>query len=329
MKRALVTGAAGFVGRWMCAALIRDGWEVTATAHSGADVDASKVPGPWGAMDSVRWFTGDIRDAKHWELLFTETRPDAVINLAAVSHVQQADADPTRTWEVNLLAPVRLLHEAQAQRERGVVDPKILLVGSAEQYGRQPASEVPFDEATPQVPLTVYGATKSAQEMAGMQAFRATGLRVVAARPFPHSGAGQEPRFVIPAMVSRAVALRSSGSTGPMMTGNLTPIRDFLHVSDVVAAYIALLHAGRPGTAYNVASGTGLSVRDVTERVLARVGVNAALQEDPALVRAVDVPVLVGNATRLSAETGWKATRSFDDIIDDLLAYHPTHAATH
>ena len=114
-----------------------------------------------------------------------------------------------------------------------------------------------------------------------------------------------------------------------MITGNLTPIRDFLHVSDVVAAYIAMLHSGHPGTAYNVASGTGLSVRDVTERVLARVGVNAELKEDSALVRAVDVPVLVGNATRLSTDTGWQATRSFDDIIDDLLAYHRTHAATH
>ncbi|MBC8086789.1 MAG: SDR family NAD(P)-dependent oxidoreductase [Phycisphaerae bacterium] len=328
MKRVLVTGAAGFVGRWLCAALVREGWEVVATARSDADVTAAGVDGPWGTLDSVRWFTGDIRDAEHWATLFSETRPDAVINLAAISHVQQASADPSRTWEVNLLAPVRLLHEAQAQRARGVLDPTILLVGSAEQYGRQPASAVPFDEDTPQVPLTVYGASKAAQEVAGMQAHRATGLRVVAARPFPHSGAGQEPRFVIPAMVSRAEALRASGSSEAMLTGNLTPIRDFLHVSDVVAAYIALLRAGRPGTAYNVASGTGMSVRDVTERVLARVGLKTELKEDPALVRAVDVPVLVGNAARLMADTGWKAVRSFDDIIDDLLAYHRKHAAT-
>lgn len=329
MKRALVTGAAGFVGRWLCAALVKEGWEVVGAAHSETDVNAAKASGPWGALDSVRWLTGDIRDAAHWETLFTETRPDAVINLAAISHVQQASADPSRTWEVNLLAPVRLLHEAQAQRARGVVDPTILLVGSAEQYGRQPESAVPFGEDTPQLPLTVYGATKTAQEVAGMQAHRATGLRVVAARPFPHSGAGQEPRFVIPAMVSRAEALRAKGSTEPMLTGNLTPIRDFLHVSDVVAAYIALLQSGRPGTAYNVASGTGLSVRDVSERVLARVGLTAELKEDPALVRAVEVPVLVGNAARLTADTGWKAIRSFDDIIDDLLAYHRKHAATH
>jgi len=329
MKRALVTGAAGFVGRWLCAALVQDGWDVVAAAHSAADVEAAKMGGPWGRLSSLRWFTGDIRDSAHWEMLFTETRPDAVVNLAAISHVLQAGADAARAWEVNLLAPVRLLHEAQTHRARGLCDPTILLVGSAEQYGPQPVTAAPIDENRPQTPLTVYGATKAAQEVAGLQAHRATGLRVIAARPFPHSGAGQEPHFVIPAMVSRAEALRAAGSKGPMLTGNLTPVRDFLHVSDVVAAYIALLHAGLPGTAYNVASGTGRSVREVIERVLARVGVNAELQEDPALVRAVDVPVLVGNATRLTADTGWTATRGFDDIIDDLLAYHRTHAATH
>jgi GDP-4-dehydro-6-deoxy-D-mannose reductase len=113
-----------------------------------------------------------------------------------------------------------------------------------------------------------------------------------------------------------------------MMTGNLTPVRDFLHVSDVVAAYIAMLRAGRPGTVYNVASGVGLSVQEVVQRVLARTGVNAAIEQDPALVRAVDVPVLVGDATRLTADTGWKPTHGFDSILDDLLAYHRKHAAT-
>ena len=152
---------------------------------------------------------------------------------------------------------------------------------------------------------------------------------MIAARPFPHTGPGQEAHFVLPALVARAESLRTSGSGAPMLTGNLTPVRDFLHVSDVVRAYIALLHSGRPGTVYNVASGLGLSVREVVERVLQRTGVQAELKEDPALVRAVDVPVLVGDATRLSADTGWKPTRGFDSILDDLLAYHRTHAATH
>lgn len=328
MKRALVTGAAGFVGKWLSAALVRDGWSVTACAHSEADVEAAQLNGPWGSLDQVSWKTGDIRDAAFIDQLMA-VQPDAILHLAAISHVQHATQSPMLAWEVNLLATVQLLNAASRLREGRGVDPLLLLVGSAEQYGRQPADSMPLVESVPQSPLTIYGATKAAQEIAGLQAFHASGLRVIAARPFPHTGPGQEAKFVLPALVARAESLRTSGSGAPMLMGNLTPVRDFLHVSDVVAAYIALLHSGRPGTVYNVASGTGVSVREMVERVLQRTGVQAELKEDPALVRAVDVPVLVGDATRLSAHTGWKPTRGFDSILDDLLAYHRTHAATH
>lgn len=327
-KRVLVTGAAGFVGKWMSAALVNDGWTVTAAAHSETDVAAARVAGPWGSLDDVTWQTGDLRDSDYLARLFDVARPDAIVHLAAVSHVQHATNNPALAWEVNVIAPVRLLHEAGNRRAAGMIDPTILLIGSAEQYGRQPDSAMPIREKAEQTPLTVYGATKAAQELAGLQAFRSSGLKVIAARPFPHTGPGQEARFVLPAMVARAESLRAAATGAPMVTGNLTPIRDFLHVSDVVAAYIAMLQAGRPGTAYNVASGQGLSVREVVERVLVRTGVQAQLKEDPALVRAVDVPVLVGDATRLSADTGWRPTRGFDSILDDLLAYHRKHAAT-
>lgn len=108
-----------------------------------------------------------------------------------------------------------------------------------------------------------------------------------------------------------------------MPVGNRSPVRDFLHVRDVVAAYISLCQRGTPGEAYNVASGTGWSVQQILERVLARAGVQATPVEDPALVRPVDVPVLIGDASKLRRATGWSATRAFDDIIDELL-----HAAT-
>ena len=251
------------------------------------------------------------------------------MHLAAVSHVQHATDDPTLAWDVNLIATVRMLHELNAQRLAGEFDPVVLLVGSAEEYGRQPERAMPLSEETPLEPLTAYGATKAAQELAGLQAFRSSGLKVVAARPFPHSGPGQESRFLIPALLSRAVALKEANQGSPMLLGNTTPIRDFLHVSDVVAAYISLLERGRPGVAYNVASGTGLSVKEVAQRVLARVGAIAELVEDPALVRAVDVPALVGDATRLITDTGWRPTRRFDDILDDLLDHNRRHAATH
>lgn len=320
-RRALVTGAAGFVGRWLVAALAARGYEVTglATEPLGDDTGA---PGAPRFPRDMHWQVGDLRDPAHVHAAVTTARPHVVVHLAAISHVPTAAADPALAWDVNVTSTARLLREVGALREEGDVDPRVLVVGSAEQYGRHEGS-APLAETQPLEPRTVYAATKCAQELLALQQWRATGLGVIVTRSFNHSGPGQEPRFLLPALVARSLALRGSGDTA-LRLGNLTPIRDFLHVRDVVDAYISLCERGTPGEVYNVASGDGRSVRQVAECILERVGVRAALVEDPALVRPVDVPALIGDARKLQRAVDWRVTMSFDDLIDDLL-----HAATY
>jgi len=100
-------------------------------------------------------------------------------------------------------------------------------------------------------------------------------------------------------------------------------VRDFLHVRDVVSAYLALLERGAEGDAYNICSGEGVSVRALAQAVLRRVGATAEVTLDPSLARPVDVPVLVGANAKLRRATGWTPRFTRDDIIDDLI-----HAAT-
>jgi GDP-4-dehydro-6-deoxy-D-mannose reductase len=223
---------------------------------------------------------------------------------------------------VNVTATVRLLAEVARRRAAGEGDPAVVVVGSAEQYGAQPAEAQPLPETAEQRPLTLYAATKSAQEVFALQAWRRDGVRVICTRSFNHTGAGQTETFLLPALVRRALGLRPSGER-VLRLGNTSPVRDVSHVSDVVSAYITLAERGAPGTAYNVARGVGHSVRELAETVLRRVGVEAELVEDPALVRPVDVPILVGDAGRLRA-LGWAPHHSLDDCIDDLI-----DAATH
>jgi GDP-4-dehydro-6-deoxy-D-mannose reductase len=239
-----------------------------------------------------------------------------------VTFVPDAADDPGATAEVNVVAAARLLGVVRQRRRAGTLDPVVVVVGSAEQYGRHDATELPLVETAEQRPHTVYAATKVAQEAMALEAFRTDGVRVIVTRSFNHSGPGQNPRLLLPALVRRALALRAA--PGPMLVGNQTTVRDFLHVSDVVRAYIQLADRGTAGEAYNVASGEGHSVGDLTRHVLARVGVAAEIESDPALVRAADVPALVGDATKLRAATGWTRQRSLDDILDDLI-----HAATY
>ena len=328
---ALVTGAAGFVGRWLTDALRQRGVAVTALAtEAGVStrmpsrataLGDDRDPALWA---SINWLYGDLRSSDYVASVVDAARYDFVIHLAAISHVPSAANDPALAWDVNVTATARLLHAVGRARERGACDPVVLIVGSAEEYGEHTEAEAPLREEAVLRPRTVYAATKVAQEVMALQLWRSTGLKIVVTRSFNHSGGGQDPRFVIPALVRRALSLRGAPPKSPLLLGNLTPVRDFLHVSDVVAAYISLCERGTPGEVYNVASGSGRSVADIVHTVLARVGVEAEIVSDPALVRPVDVPVLVGDARKLQDATQWRAARSFDDIIDDLI-----HAATY
>jgi GDP-4-dehydro-6-deoxy-D-mannose reductase len=146
-------------------------------------------------------------------------------------------------------------------------------------------------------------------------------MRVVCTRSFNHTGVGQAPNFLLPGLVRRARALPSEG--GRLTIGNGDTVRDFLHVADVVDAYLALMEHGEVGEVYNVCSGEGTSVRALATSVLQRLGTSAEISSDPTLARSVDVPVLVGNNGKLRRATGWAPRRTRDDIIDDLI-----HAAT-
>jgi GDP-4-dehydro-6-deoxy-D-mannose reductase len=312
--RALVTGAAGFAGQWLCRELLHSGWDVW-----GARLDASLPPGALAvdASRSVRWWQGDLRAPSAAHDAIDASEPDAIFHLAGIAHVPSANADPAGTLDVNVIVAARLLGDVRTRRAAGTLDPVVVVVGSGEQYGRHDAAELPLDESAAQRPMGVYAASKAAQEVLALEAHRTGGVRVIAARPFNHSGPGQSPNFVIPALVRRAVELR--GTANPLVMGNTDTVRDFSHVEDVVRGYVALAERGVPGEAYNIASGAGTNMASLALRILALAGVAAKLQTDPALVRPADVPALVGSAAKLRAATGWAPRHSLDTILEELI----------
>jgi GDP-4-dehydro-6-deoxy-D-mannose reductase len=317
-RRALVTGGQGFVAQWAISAMLERGWMVTA---AGIGEPQSTSPLDEALRASVTWVEMDVTRQADVAIAVERARPDLVLHLAAVSHVPDATRDPGRAYDVNTAGTVRLLTELERLRDAGTADPVALVVGSSEQYGRHDVQSMPLAEEAAQHPLTLYAASKAAQEIAALQLFRSSGLRVVCTRSFSHSGAGQPERFLLPALVRRALGVRDSG--GPLLIGNGDTIRDFLHVSDVVDAYLSLLETGVAGETYNVCSGEGLSVRALAALVLQRVGVSADISSDPALSRPVDVPVQIGSNAKLRRATGWAPRHTREDIIDDLI-----HAAT-
>jgi GDP-4-dehydro-6-deoxy-D-mannose reductase len=319
VTRALVTGSGGFVGQWLTLAMLRRGWSVVGAGNDVPPTSTSVLT-PADRHD-VRWVRADVRTAAELDALIESSTPDVVAHLAAMSFIPDAQDAPSQAYDVNVLGTVRLLSALSAARREGKIDPTVLVIGSGMQYGRHEQADMPLDEHAEQRPLTVYAATKAAQELAALQLFRAEGLRVVCTRSFNHSGAGHADHFLLPALVKRALELRANGGTS-LRIGNADAVRDYLHVADVVTAYLLLIERGEPGTTYNVCSGEGVSARQLATDVLLRVGVTADISTVPELVRSVDVPTLVGSARRLRA-LGWEPTHTRNDIIDDLI-----HAAT-
>jgi GDP-4-dehydro-6-deoxy-D-mannose reductase len=219
---------------------------------------------------------------------------------------------------VNTTGAVRLLTELAVRRAAGALDPVVLVVGTGMQYGRHDPSEMPLSEGAELRPTTPYAASKAAQEVAALQIARASGLRVMCTRSFNHSGVGHGQEYLLPSLVRRVNALRHQPGVHRLALGN-DVVRDYLHVRDVVNAYLLLLDTGVGGDVYNVASGRGISVRALATEVLLRAGVEAEITTDKSLVRPLDIPALTGAPDRLIAATGWSATRTCGDIIDDLL----------
>lgn len=287
--RVFVTGAAGFVGRRLCAALAARGDEVIASDRELDVADPLRVRAAIGGA-----------------------RPDAIAHLAAIASVPEAERDPARAFRVNTLGSRAVLEAALQLAPRA----RVLLVTTAAIYGSAAPGSTGFDESSPLRPATPYARTKAAADGLGA-AFAARGLAVVRARPFNHTGPGRPDTFV-ESRLARDVAEIAAGRRAPRLElANASSERDFLHVNDVVAAYLALLVPSVPAGAYNVASGEPLTIAQLAERLcrLARIAPELVATRDP--LRPPDATI--GRAAKLRAATPWRPLRTLDDTLGELL----------
>jgi GDP-4-dehydro-6-deoxy-D-mannose reductase len=305
-RKALVTGAFGFAGRHLLAELeTQTDWELIGLARRA---------GP--ASGRTHTLVCDLRDAGLVRRVIHRRRPDIIFHLAAQSYVPQALAAPAETIINNITGQINLL---EACRSAGI-DPVILIVGSAEQYGHVHPDETPVSEDQPFRPVNPYAVSKIAQDMLGLQYVLSYGMRIIRTRPFNHFGPGQADRFVL-STFARQIAEAELGRIEPVvLTGNLDARRDFLDVRDVVRAYRLLVDLGEPGEVYNIASGIAYRIGDLLDQLIRAASCAIEIRQDPARTRPSDVPVMCGDASRLRAATGWEPLipieRSLEDTID-------------
>lgn len=288
MGASFVTGASGFVGRHLVAAL-GDGPVVTPSR------DALDLLDPDAVLAAV-----------------AEAAPETVFHLAAQASVG-------RSWE----APGEVIHENIAMTltvleavRREARDATLVLAGSGEVYG--PPERLPVDEAAPLRPQNPYAVSKAACDLLARQYADAHGLRVVCLRAFNQAGPGQSTDYVVGTIAEQIASAEARGDAEAVVeTGNPDSKRDFIDVRDSARAYVAAAGAA-PGT-YNVCSGDAVSVRELVELAAEAARVPVRHEVRPGRVRSHDVPEVRGSAARLEEETGWRPSIPLAQTVADAI----------
>jgi GDP-4-dehydro-6-deoxy-D-mannose reductase len=291
--RAVITGAAGFVGPHLGRLLNGAGDEV---------IGLDQRSGP------------DLADVDGWIDVLHQLQPDVIYHLAGWSDVSGSWNNPVETFQVNAAGTLSVLEGArQAKISR------MLLISSADVYGPVSPERQPITEAHPAQPRSPYGVSKQAAEALGLQYHRAHGLEVVVVRPFNHLGPGQSPQFAASAFANQIAAAERSGH-GEVLHGDLSAKRDLTDVRDVVRAYRLLAESGEPGEIYNVCSGTAVAMSELLDMLLELARVPVAKVLDPSRLRPVELPVLQGSHDRLTETTGWRPEVPLADSLAAVLA---------
>ncbi len=301
-----IVGGGGFVGTYLAQSLLAAGETVTLT----------KLPSEKESVSGCQYVNLDLADARGIREMLTSCRPDMIYHLAAQSSVARSWKDPALTVNVNILGSLNLL---EAVRKSGF-SPRILLIGSSEEYGKSPDAPE-LSEESRLCPKNPYAVTKACQNWFGALYAEAYGLDIVSVRAFNHMGPGQPPKFVVADFCCQAAAISLQQAPPVIHVGNLAAERDFTDVRDIVRAYELLAVRGKSGKTYNVGQGVAVSIQSILDEILRQCGVAVNVIHDPEKMRPIETPRLCANTQKIFRDTGWKPEIPLETTIADTLNF--------
>lgn len=306
MKKALIIGGAGFVGNYLIDHIQKNCiWSIVVTKLPHERIEKSEIE----ILDL------DIMDQRAVQTVLEKIKPNYIFHLAAQSSVSLSWKNPGLTVDVNIKGTLCLL---EAVRQWGGA-PRILLIGSGEEYGYIQPSETPIRENTVLRPGNIYAATKACQNMIGEIYARAYHMDILMVRAFNHIGPGQAPIFVVSDFCRQVAEIEADRREPVMRVGNLSARRDFTDVRDVVRAYTLLMEKGKPGVTYNVGSGNAIAIQRLLDEILLLSPKEIHVEVDKHRLRPSDVPIIEANIERLQNDTGWSPKYSLKETLKDTL----------
>ena len=306
--RAFITGVGGFAGSHLSDYLLEQtDWHVTGCVLPGWD--CSHLDGRVTCLEL------DLRDRMAVRAMLEQAAPDIIFHLAAQAFVPVSWQDPWDTLENNIRAETNILDGLVKLGAK----PRVMVVGSNEEYGLVSPQDLPLREDSPLRTNSPYAVSKVAQDLLGLSYFLSYALPVLRVRPFNHIGPRQSEGFVAPAF-ARQIALIEAGRQEPVIhVGNLSAQRDFTDVRDVVRAYHLVVTKGQPGEVYNIGSGQPRTIQSLLETMLSLSAAQIRVEFDPERMRPSDTPIVYCDASKLRDATGWTPDISFEHTLRDVL----------
>jgi GDP-4-dehydro-6-deoxy-D-mannose reductase len=312
--RALITGITGFAGSHLVEYLLREHPDVEIY---GLRRWRSRMDNIAHLESQVRLLECELRDATAVRVALERSRPDVIFHLAAQSFVPASWVSPADTLTSNIIGQTNIF-EAIRELE---IDPVVQLACSSEEYGLVLPDEVPIKETNPLRPLSPYAVSKVAQDLLGYQYHQSYGIKAVRTRGFNHTGPRRGDVFVTSNFAKQIASIEAGIQEPVLRVGNLDAVRDFTDVRDMVRGYWLAATKGKPGEVYNIATGSGITIRAMLDLQLSLSKAEVRVETDPERLRPSDVEVLIGDSSRFRTDTGWEPRIPFETTMRDLLDY--------
>jgi len=315
MKKFLITGFSGFVSRHFCEYLENNG------IHSlikGIDIHNNDLKQDNFKNVTFNFDNIDLLDKGKVEDIIYEFKPDYIVHLASFSSVAFSWKEPIVSFQNNTNIFLNLLEAIKKIN----MPTRILSVGSSEEYGNVNEKNLPLKEENVLDPVSPYAVARVAQELLSRIYADGYGLDIVTTRSFNHIGPFQKDIFVIPSFVKQLVQLKKNGNANKeLITGDISIVRDFTDVRDVVAAYYLMLTTGKKGEVYNVCSGKGWSLKEIINIICNILGINVHIKEDANLIRPKDNRMIIGSNQKIKSKLGWEPKYTIEDSLKDMIRY--------
>ena len=315
MNKYLITGFSGFVGQHFVEYL--DSQEKNCLIK-GLDIQNHDFRFDHYKNVQISFEKIDLLSRDQIEYVIHEFQPNYILHLASCSSVAFSWKEPVQSFQnntnifLNLIDAVRKLN----------IDTRILSIGSSEEYGNVNDEDLPLKEDHKLNPVSPYAVARISQEYLSGVYVDGYGMDIVLTRSFNHIGPMQKSVFVVSSLAKQLVEIKKAGKNkGGIVTGDVSIVRDFTDVRDVVCAYYLLLKDGKKGNLYNVCSGIGLSIKDIIDMMAKQLNIEVDINIDNRLIRPADNKKIIGSNEKIKRELGWQNNIPLERSLKDIIAY--------